>query len=122
MSRSRSLTIGAVISLAILLIAAVSFIWVPYDVTQLSIPDKLQRPNWTHWLGTDHFGRDLFSMIMVGGWDFILKQHFLFDLGAAFEQFALALELAADRLLDKTKAVNVLDFGACAQGIAAHWP
>ena len=66
MSRSRSLTIGAVISLAILLIAAVSFIWVPYDVTQLSIPDKLQRPNWTHWLGTDHFGRDLFSMIMVG--------------------------------------------------------
>ena len=50
----------------ILLIAAMSFIWVPYDVTQLSIPDKLQRPNWTHWLGTDHFGRDLFSMIMVG--------------------------------------------------------
>ena len=47
MSRSRSLTIGAVISLMILLIAAMSFIWVPYDVTQLSIPDKLQRPNWT---------------------------------------------------------------------------
>ncbi|MDG2295722.1 MAG: ABC transporter permease [Paracoccaceae bacterium] len=66
MSRSRSLTIGAVLSLMILLIAAVSFIWVPYDVTQLSIPDKLQRPNSTHWLGTDHFGRDLFSMIMVG--------------------------------------------------------
>ena len=66
MSHSHSLTIGAAISLMILLIAAVSFIWVPYDVTQLSIPDKLQRPNSTHCLGTDHFGRDLFSMIMVG--------------------------------------------------------
>jgi len=72
MSRSRSLTIGAVISLMILLIAAMSFIWVPYDVTQLSIPDKLQRPNWTHWLGTDHLGRDVFTRVLLGGREALL--------------------------------------------------
>ena len=66
MSWTRSLTFGAVVSLFVLLIAMVSFVWVPFDVTQLNIPDKLQRPNFVHWLGTDHFGRDLFSMIMVG--------------------------------------------------------
>ena len=66
MSWTRSLTFGAVVSLFVLLIAMVSFVWVPFDVTQLNIPDKLQHPNFVHWLGTDHFGRDLFSMIMVG--------------------------------------------------------
>ena len=42
------------------------FIWVPFDVTLVDIPNKLQRPTGQHWLGTDHFGRDLLSMIMVG--------------------------------------------------------
>ena len=32
----------------------------------MNIPAKLQTPNATHWLGTDHFGRDMFSMIIVG--------------------------------------------------------
>ena len=32
----------------------------------LDIPDKLQPPSAAHWFGTDHFGRDILSMIMVG--------------------------------------------------------
>ena len=62
----RSLVVGTCLSLIVLIAAALSFVWVPYDITQLSIPDKLQTPNWNHWLGTDHFGRDILSMIMVG--------------------------------------------------------
>ena len=27
---------------------------------------KLKNPNFNHWLGTDHFGRDILSMIMMG--------------------------------------------------------
>ena len=62
----RSLVVGTCLSLIVLIAAALSFVWIPYDITQLSIPDKLQTPNWNHWLGTDHFGRDILSMIMVG--------------------------------------------------------
>jgi ABC-type dipeptide/oligopeptide/nickel transport system permease subunit len=29
-------------------------------------PNRLQPPSAAHWFGTDHFGRDIFSMIMVG--------------------------------------------------------
>ena len=48
------------------LVALVSSVWTPYDVATLDIAAKLQGPSAAHWLGTDHFGRDVFSMIMIG--------------------------------------------------------
>ena len=61
-----SFLIGLLLSAAIASTALLSFIWVPYDVTVLSIGEKLQGASRAHWFGTDHFGRDLLSMIMVG--------------------------------------------------------
>ena len=66
MIKSYSLVIGICLSLLVLMSACLSFIWVPYDITQLSISEKLKPPNSNHWFGTDHFGRDILSMIMVG--------------------------------------------------------
>ena len=64
--RNRSFTTGFVITCFVVLMAAVSFVWTPYDVTELDIAAKLKAPSTTHWFGTDHFGRDIFSMVMVG--------------------------------------------------------
>ncbi len=63
---NRNLIIGAALSSLIVTAAVVSFFWTPWDYTAMNIPDKLQPPSARHWFGTDHFGRDLFSMIMVG--------------------------------------------------------
>ncbi|MTI01314.1 ABC transporter permease [Roseibium sp. RKSG952] len=63
---SRNLILGAALSSLVLLAALISFIWTPYDYAAMNIPDKLQPPSAQHWFGTDHFGRDMFSMIMVG--------------------------------------------------------
>ncbi|MEO1732045.1 MAG: ABC transporter permease [Pseudomonadota bacterium] len=63
---TRSLVLGAALSGLVLLMALLSFVWTPYDHATLSIPNKLQTPTSAHWLGTDHFGRDIASMIMVG--------------------------------------------------------
>ncbi|TIV32661.1 MAG: ABC transporter permease, partial [Mesorhizobium sp.] len=63
---NRSFLIGLVITLLIVAVALVSFVWTPYDVTRLVIADKTQAPSWAHWFGTDHFGRDILSMVMVG--------------------------------------------------------
>lgn len=62
----RNLMIGGALSALMVLAALVSFVWTPFEHTAMDIPAKLQPPNGTHWLGTDHFGRDIFSMIMVG--------------------------------------------------------
>ncbi len=64
--RSRSLIIGTALSLIFVIAALVSFVWTPFDVESLHIANKLKTPNAVNWLGTDHFGRDIFSMIMVG--------------------------------------------------------
>ncbi len=63
---NRSFVIGAAITLIILAMALVSFFWTPFDVTKLEIINRLKKPGTTHIFGTDHFGRDMFSMIMVG--------------------------------------------------------
>ena len=47
--------------------AIVSIFWTPYDITELEIGLKLKPVgNATFFLGTDHFGRDIISMLMIG--------------------------------------------------------
>ena len=62
----RNLVFGLILTALFALGALVSFVWTPYDVTVLEIANKLKPPTADHWFGTDHFGRDIFSMIMVG--------------------------------------------------------
>lgn len=66
MKISRSLILGGVLTLVFLCTAAISFVWTPYDIEVLNIPDKLQSPGWAHWMGTDQLGRDILSMVMMG--------------------------------------------------------
>ncbi|MEX3316091.1 ABC transporter permease [Sulfitobacter sp. PS-8MA] len=63
---NRNLLLGAALTAVFLLAALISFVWTPYDYAGLDIANKLQGPSAAHLLGTDHFGRDILSMIMVG--------------------------------------------------------
>ena len=63
---SFSLWVGSICILFVFLLAIVSFFWTPYDVTSLEISNRFKTPSYNHFLGTDHFGRDILSMIMVG--------------------------------------------------------
>ena len=60
------LILGTCLSAVFIVAALVSFVWTPYGVEGVTIADRLQTPTVAHWLGTDHFGRDILSMIMVG--------------------------------------------------------
>ncbi|MGJ8627132.1 MAG: ABC transporter permease [Sulfitobacter sp.] len=62
----RNLILGSALTAVFVLAALVSFVWTPFDHAALNIPNKLQTPGGVHLLGTDHFGRDILSMIMVG--------------------------------------------------------
>ncbi|WP_407647760.1 ABC transporter permease [Halovulum marinum] len=62
----RALVIGGVLAGLFMLAALVSFVWVPHDVEALDIANRLKAPGDGYVLGTDHFGRDVLSMVMVG--------------------------------------------------------
>ena len=63
---NRGLAIGTFLTLLFVALAFISFFWIPYDIETLEISNKLKSPNAQNFLGTDHFGRDIFSMIMMG--------------------------------------------------------
>lgn len=64
--RNRSFVIGFVITAVIAAMALISFVWTPYDITNLVVADRMKGLSATHPFGTDHFGRDILSMIMIG--------------------------------------------------------
>ncbi|HYI57560.1 MAG TPA: hypothetical protein VEX66_05290, partial [Microlunatus sp.] len=42
-------------------------LWVPYDVAEQDLANRLALPSAEHWLGTDPLGRDLLSRIFTAG-------------------------------------------------------
>ncbi|WP_313548585.1 ABC transporter permease [Corynebacterium sp.] len=58
--------IGLIIVCLTVLAALISLVWTPYDPLMAIAADRLQSSSAEHLLGTDRFGRDVLSRLMVG--------------------------------------------------------
>ncbi|WP_424972699.1 ABC transporter permease [Dinoroseobacter sp. S76] len=58
--------VGLVMFLVVVILALLAPIVAPHDPIEQNIFDKLQGPSAEYWLGTDTFGRDIFSRIIWG--------------------------------------------------------
>ena len=65
-AQHKTLVAGAAIVAFVLAAALISLVWTPYPIDVLSVANRLKGPSLTHLLGTDQFGRDMVSMLMVG--------------------------------------------------------
>lgn len=63
--RNPSALIGGIIVLLVLLAAAVSLFWTPYNPTAINSNKTFLGVGWPHLLGTDEYGRDVFSRLMA---------------------------------------------------------
>ncbi|GAA1694296.1 ABC transporter permease [Streptomyces yatensis] len=61
-----SLLVGGLIVVVVLGMALLSFVWTPHDPTLVNPAARLAKPSSEYWFGTDKFGRDVFSQIMMG--------------------------------------------------------
>ena len=60
------LYIGGGITAAMVALILVGFFWTPYNTTEMNAAAKFQAPSLQHLLGTDNFGRDIFSRVLEG--------------------------------------------------------
>lgn len=64
--RRRIVLLGVVI-LALMVLAAIFAPWIaPQDPNKIAVMQRLKPPSAVNWLGTDEYGRDLFSRIIYG--------------------------------------------------------
>ncbi len=65
-ARHPSFVLGAVLSLLLALAALVSLVWTPHNPYDVDMASKLLPPGGKFWLGTDPYGRDVASLLLVG--------------------------------------------------------
>lgn len=66
--RHPNLAIGAGLTGLLVLGALVALVWTPYPIDGVDAAARLGGPGLAHPLGTDHFGRDVLSLILAGAW------------------------------------------------------
>jgi len=76
-----SLLIGLSITILFVAAALITLFYVPYDTTILDIGNRFQPPSTRHWFGTDHLGRDVFSMVIVGAQTSLTVAFFAVSIG-----------------------------------------
>ncbi|MGV1772369.1 nickel ABC transporter permease subunit NikC [Agrobacterium vitis] len=66
--RSSSLGVKACgVIVLLLVVATITGPWIsPHDPNFVELSQRLQPPDLSHWLGTDHLGRDIFSRLVAG--------------------------------------------------------
>lgn len=64
--RNRSAFAGSLLFGLIVLLALIGTRATPYDPIQMDIPNRLAEPGLEHLLGSDHYGRDIFSRLLAG--------------------------------------------------------
>ena len=65
-ARNRGAVFGLAVFLAIVLMAVFAGLLAPYDPLVQGVGPANAAPTWTHWAGTDSFGRDMLSRIIYG--------------------------------------------------------
>ncbi len=64
--RHPSFILGAFLTGILALTALVSLVWTPHAFDAVAITQRMQGSSAVHWLGTDHFGRDIATRLMIG--------------------------------------------------------
>lgn len=64
--RNRLAVAGLVAVIILILVAILGPAIAPYDYAEQNVRNSLQPPSAQHWFGTDQWGRDIFSRVLVG--------------------------------------------------------
>lgn len=107
--RQRNFVIGLALTGVVIAAALLSYVWTPHPPTRINVPGRLALASSTHWFGTDHFGRDVFSMILVGSRNSIMVGIVAVTIGVSIG-VALGLLASAKRGWVEDLVMRMADF------------
>jgi peptide/nickel transport system permease protein len=107
--RHRSFVAGGALVLLVLVAALLSLVWTPWSAYDIDIAAKLKPPSSAHWLGTDVFGRDIVSLLLVGARATIAVGVIAVGIGLSFG-VALGLLAAARKGWTEELIMRMSDF------------
>ncbi|MCZ8261478.1 MAG: ABC transporter permease [Beijerinckiaceae bacterium] len=108
--RHPSFRLGAILMGLVLGAALLSLVWTPYDPAEMRIMARLRPPSAQNWLGTDQFGRDIASMVLVGARNALLVGFVAVGIGLVFGvALGMLAALYRGRLIDEA-VMRALDF------------
>lgn len=82
--RHRSFVLGGALVLLVIGSALLSLFWTPWPAYDIDIASKLRPPSAAHWLGTNSFGRDIVSLLLVGARSTIMVGVIAVGIGLTF--------------------------------------
>ncbi len=108
--RHPSFVIGLVLSALMVATALLSLLWTPYNPYDVDMSLRLLPPSGAHWLGTDPYGRDVASLLLVGARASIVVGVVAVSIGLVIGT-ALGLLASARRGWVEEAIMRVADFG-----------
>jgi len=85
---SPTMLLGFILVGATILITAISIYVTPYSITEMHFLERLREPTTSFIFGTDQYGRDIFSRVLVGG-----RTSLTLGLGAVLLQLLLGIPI-----------------------------
>jgi peptide/nickel transport system permease protein len=124
---------GAAGMVVIAILAAAGFFAefvAPYDPLAIDFSAMLARPSWDHWMGTDAFGRDVFSRIIYGART-ALAVGFLSSalgsgigavIGVVSAYFGGRIDMAIQRFMDILLSFPIIVLALAVVAVLGKWP
>ena len=92
---NRVATLGLIVLLICVVLAILAPVIAPYDYAEIDLTNRFAMPSSEHLCGTDDFGRDMFSRLLIGA-------RYSIGLGIAAQFFQLTLGVFLEVLPDTT--------------------
>lgn len=108
--RHPSFAIGLVLTTLLVGVAVLSLVWTPHSPYEIDMALRLRAPDASHWLGTDPYGRDIASLLLVGARASIVVGVIAVGIGLVIG-VGLGLLAAARRGWVEEALMRVCDFG-----------
>ena len=121
---------GLAVIIILFVLGVFAEFFAPYDPLEIDFGAMLAQPSWEHWMGTDAFGRDIFSRIIYGARTALtvglLSSAIGSGIGAVIgvvsAYFGGLIDMAIQRFMDILLSFPIIVLALAVVAVLGKWP